>query len=116
VVNEHELSILQAAFTQGIHRGFLEGTADSNVYIISDPPSICVHMGTDNSNDSSDHYYDPLFPIFERDWAVAFWGRDLVGDALWGTLPAWKYHQHILLTFLQNGEMKEFYNYLNLFL
>lgn len=114
----NELSILQRSVQASLNRGFLSEESFSilGVDLTLDPPNIIVRRSSPYTNDDRNVYLDPLFPLWERDWAVAFFGQELTGNAFFGLLPAWKYHQHKLLEFLQNREMEEFYKYLELFL
>ncbi len=118
MTTRNELTILQRSIEKAIANGYLQesGLVVNGVNIIVDPPTVHISLGPDNPLSSSDLYLDPLFPIFERDWAICFFGRELTGDAFFGLMPAWRYHQHKLLEFLQNSEMEEFYKYLEVYI
>ena len=117
-MERYELEILKKAVENAITNGFLQAsiTPHYRVDLLIDPPSISVSCNTADTSAYTNYYLDPLFPLTNRDWAIAFFGRELMGNAYFGALPAWKYHQHRLLEFLQNNEMKEFYSYIETFL
>ena len=111
------LTILQAAAKQAIEKGWRPNGLDIHaVDFVLDPPSIVLHAQPVHDLDNNDIYLGEFFPIFENDFAIAFWGKTLTGDAFTGTLPAWMYHQHRLLFILQWNAPEEFYTYINTYL
>lgn len=111
----NELIILQHAVQKAIDNGWQprSGSKVMGVDFVHDPPSICISF---NEPGNDPLYFDLLFPLFEREWALAFWGKQPTGNGYFGLLSAWKYHQHRLLEFVQNGEMEEFYKYIEIYL
>jgi hypothetical protein len=114
----NELTILQKAVQKAIDQGFLAGEPLPvvGVDISFDPPTIIIRRESPYGDDDRNLYFDPLFPLWESAWAIAFWGRELTGNSFFGAMSAWKYHQHKLLEFLQNHENEEFYRYIEAFL
>lgn len=115
-----QLEILQRAAQKAIDAGWLQAPEVSmgEVDILLDPPALVAHRTSEHDTNpgDADIYLDSLFPLLDREFAFAFWGVEMIGNAYFGFLPAWKFHQHRLLEFVQNGEMDEFYLYIQVFI
>jgi hypothetical protein len=113
-----ELTILQKSIQKSIDNGFLSDEQFSilGVDILIDPPSCVIRTKPTAGFDDHNIYFDVLFPLWDREWAISFWGKELTGNAYFGLLPAWRYHQHKILEFIQNKEKEEFYRYIESFL
>lgn len=112
-----ELTILKQAAEKAIRQGWQPSGRDVlSVDYTLEPPSIVLHVDPIHQSDNNDVYLSEYFPLFENSFAISYWGHGLEGDSFFGTLPAWMYHQHRLLSFLQYNEHDAFFNYLALYL
>lgn len=112
----NELHILQQVLQIAIRNGFsTRGTEPIlGISTIVDPPSLCLEYQGNSLGDNIE-YLDPLFPLLNLEWAIAFWGKGFVGDAFTGG-PAWLYYQRKLYEIYQTGSMEAFYGFLESFL
>lgn len=117
MITKDALITLQHAAKKAIEKGWRPNGLDIlDVDYVLDPPAIVLHTKPIHDLDNNDMYLGELFPLFENDFAIAFWGKQLTGDAFTGTLPAWMYHQHRLLFILQWDAPEEFYTYIETYI
>lgn len=111
------LTILQHAVQNAITKGYhQEAYTILDVNIILDPPSICIRREPTSTDGDNDVYLDPMFPLLETEFAIAFWGSHMMPSQVYIVQPAWKYHQHRLLEYLQEGDIDSYYRYIEFFL
>jgi len=112
-----ELIILQRAAEKAVENGWSpNGATILSVDYTLDPSSVILHAQPLHDHDNNDMYFGDYFPLFENEFAIAFWGKELMGDSMFGTLPAWMYHQHRLLFLLQWDAPRQYYEYIFNFL
>ena len=113
----NELTIFKRATEIAIEKGYLVDTTVVNgVDILLEPPSLFVSRQPLHASDDHSVYLDMYTPILDREWGLAFWGRQMERGRAHEYMPAWMFHQHKCLDFLQTGELSDVYNYIELFI